>query len=220
MELSNFFVGLDLGQSQDSTAIAVVERRLTKGEFDHVAYAYRKEVGLYLRFLERPPLGTPYPDIVYRVAEVVQSSELAGRCRLVVDATGVGRPVVDMVRKARLGCSLMPVLITGGDTESQPDEYYRVPKRDLVVGLQVLLQDKTLQIAGKLPQGEELVKELMGMQVKLTGSGHDQYGAWREGAHDDLVLAVALACWGANKEYPNAPSGDNGYWRIVNERWF
>ena len=24
---------------------------------------------------------------------------------------------------------------------------------------------------------------------------HDSYAAWREQAHDDLVLAVALACW-------------------------
>ena len=26
-------------------------------------------------------------------------------------------------------------------------------------------------------------------------TAHDSYGAWREGQHDDLVLAVALAVW-------------------------
>jgi hypothetical protein len=26
-------------------------------------------------------------------------------------------------------------------------------------------------------------------------TGHDSYEAWREEAHDDLVLAVSLACW-------------------------
>jgi hypothetical protein len=35
--------------------------------------------------------------------------------------------------------------------------------------------------------------------AQLSGAdhtrGHDQHGAWREGTHDDLVLAVALACW-------------------------
>jgi hypothetical protein len=30
----------------------------------------------------------------------------------------------------------------------------------------------------------------------------DSYGCWREGAHDDLVLAVALACWRAKRELP------------------
>jgi hypothetical protein len=33
-------------------------------------------------------------------------------------------------------------------------------------------------------------------EVKINiATGHDSYEAWREGDHDDLVLAVALACW-------------------------
>ena len=35
------------------------------------------------------------------------------------------------------------------------------------------------------------------MRVRQTPAGHEQYGAWREGEHDDLVFAVALAHWGA-----------------------
>jgi len=32
--------------------------------------------------------------------------------------------------------------------------------------------------------------------VKINlATGHDSYEAWREGDHDDLVLAVAMACW-------------------------
>jgi hypothetical protein len=30
-------------------------------------------------------------------------------------------------------------------------------------------------------------------------AGRDSYGAWREGTHDDLLLAVALSCWAAEK---------------------
>ena len=73
-------------------------------------------MALRLRYLERVPLGTPYPEVVERVAQVTRSAELAGRCHLVVDATGVGRPVVDLLRRARLGCVVMPVMITGGET--------------------------------------------------------------------------------------------------------
>jgi hypothetical protein len=51
------------------------------------------------------------------------------------------------------------------------------------------------------------------MRVKVTLSGREQYGVWREGQHDDLVLAVALACWGAKKVCPNPPYGEAGYWR-------
>ena len=44
-----------------------------------------------------------------------------------------------------------------------------------------------------------LVEELMAFQVKVNAQAHDTYGAWREGAHDDLVLAVAVATWLADR---------------------
>ncbi len=37
------------------------------------------------------------------------------------------------------------------------------------------------------------------MRIKVSLSGQDTYGAWREGLHDDLVLAAALACWRATR---------------------
>jgi hypothetical protein len=40
------------------------------------------------------------------------------------------------------------------------------------------------------------------MRVKVTGEGNEQFGAWREGTHDDLVFAVALAAWGAKRSTP------------------
>src|SRR5713101_931572 len=104
-----FFVGLDLGKQQDFTAIAVVER-------EEQALAWMAPVfkGLAVRYLERMPLGTPYTEIVERVRELVNHRLVSGRCWLVIDATGVGSPVVDMLRKARLGCGLTAVTITGG----------------------------------------------------------------------------------------------------------
>jgi hypothetical protein len=42
----------------------------------------------------------------------------------------------------------------------------------------------------------ELVKELENSKVNLNPTtAHDSHEAWREGGHDDLVLAVAMACW-------------------------
>lgn len=200
--MNQFFVGVDLGQRRDFTAIAVVERAEVTGEWHAAEWARRKEVKLRLRFLERVALGTPYPEVVDRVVQVVNSPNLAGRCHLAVDGTGVGRPVVDLLRSARLGCPLMPAIITSGALETQEQGYYKVPKRDLIVGLQVLLQQRGLQIAGGLAHGPALVKEMADMQVRVTLSGNEQYGAWREGTHDDLVFAVALACWNARKIYP------------------
>src|SRR6266567_2724897 len=147
-ELAQYWVGADLGQARDFTGLAVVERAELTGEWDPMVFAYRKDIRLSLRYLERVPLGTPYPEIVERVREVTEQRELRGRCQLIVDSTGVGAPVVDMLRRARLSCRMWPVTITGGQRESMDMGNYLVPKRDLIVGLQVLLQQRALRIAG------------------------------------------------------------------------
>jgi hypothetical protein len=46
------------------------------------------------------------------------------------------------------------------------------------------------------------------MKVSLD-TGHDSYGAWREGTHDDLVLALACALWCGERQWPRfVPIGD------------
>jgi hypothetical protein len=142
------------------------------------------------------------------VARVMRSPALAGKRCLAVDATGVGRPVVDLLRPAELGCPLWPVLITGGDAEGQGQGYFRVPKRDLILGLQVTIQRGDLQIASGLSYGAALVREMAEMRVRVSGSGREQYGVWRAGEHDDLVLAVALACWAERRSRPRGGVGE------------
>ena len=199
-----YFAGLDLGQKQDPTALAVVEWAEYAGAWDAVAYGFRTETSLSLRHLERVPLGTPYPEVVYRVGCTMRSRQLAcaERRHLVVDGTGVGPAVVDLLHQEDLQSRLWPVTITGGDRERYADGYYRVPKRDLIVGLQVLMQQGGLQIAEGMKEGATLVKEMAEMRVKVSGSGKEQFGAWRSGEHDDLVLAVALACWAVRRVAP------------------
>jgi len=84
---------VDLRQSRDFTALAVLERAEMTGEFDPAVFAWRKEVALRLRYLERAPLGTPYPEIVERVRRATRAPELEGRCHV----------AVDMLRNAELG---------------------------------------------------------------------------------------------------------------------
>ena len=173
----SYYMGLDLGQAHDYTAAAVVERAELTGEWSAAMWTYRKIVTLRLRYLERIPLGTPYPDVVARVRQITRSKDLEGRCSAAVDATGAGRPVVDLLREADLGCTILPVVLTGGHTEGMDQGYYTVPKRDAITGLQVLLQKGELRIAAGLPLGETLVKEMMDMRVKTTALGHEQFGA-------------------------------------------
>ncbi len=212
-------VGVDLGQTNDYTALCVTERayvpvgRLVDGSYrDHRAgrtvRAARQPVGVEyrVRHLERPPLGTPYPDVVERVIEVCKA--VGGKPALCVDQTGVGRPVVDALRRrlveegksTGLKVALIPVTITGGDAMSRVPDGYRVPKRDLVSSALVAMQNGTLKIAEALALRDVLTKELLNFKVRISiSSAHDSYEAWREGDHDDLVLALSLTTWLADR---------------------
>lgn len=203
--LPSYTIAVDLGQVNDYTALAVAER--TSGP--------SREVGSYdLIHLQRFPLGTPYtalPDHLWAIDQVVRHrwSTLAAErhsqgfpitnapVELVVDQTGVGRPVVDLLRQA--GFDPIAVTITGGDTVIEPEHReYRVPKRNLAAAVQVLLQSRRLRWARSLKEAATLQQELENFKAKISLTGHDSYGAgddWREGNHDDLELAVALGCW-------------------------
>ena len=208
-----FYVGLDLGQRVDHSAIAVVERPLPRLHQTAMPafsdWRSRQEAGqpLLVRHLERVPLGTPYPRVVARVREIVKGHELAGGCSVAVDATGVGAPVVEMLRSAGLGCELHAITITGGERATchsgMRGTEWSVPKQDLLSGVQLLLEQGVLRIARDLREAGSLVKELLDVRttVRTTAGSRGQMrvGADGHGEHDDLVIALALACWSAGR---------------------
>ena len=198
-ELLAYFLGLDLGQRRNPSGLVLVERAEVFLELDRVTFERRRALRFRIGFLERVRLGTPYPDVVDRVREILHWPAVAGRCTLAMDATGVGQPVLDMLRKAKLGCSIAPVIITGGERESHAGGLWHVPKRDLISGLQVMLEKRELGLPANLGATRMLTRELQDFQERATARGGASFGAWREGQHDDLVMATALACWRARK---------------------
>ena len=218
-----FFLGLDLGQAADPTALAVLERQMPpavppppRRERVMVIDGLRHSImpdpppdpagvaAFHCRHLERLKLGTPYPAVADHVARVLDTPALRGGTELVVDATGVGRPVVDMLRQRGLECRA--ITITGGDQAAFEPGGWRVPKRDLVGAVQVLLQTERLKFAAEIPAVPILVQEFMAFRVKIDPlTAHDSYGSWRDGAHDDMVLAVAIAAWWGLRWHEPAP---------------
>jgi hypothetical protein len=193
---------LELGQAADYTALAVVQT------VAQVNPAGGREQYLHLRHLERYDLGTPYPEIADKVASLVRSPSLMpqeydpSRLRyfrkppeLIVDDTGVGRAVTDLLKTK--GLKFKAVTITGGDeVHAVGGGRYRVPKRDLVGALEVPFHTGRLKIAEGMELWPALKKELLNFRRKIKlKTAHDSYEHWRESDHDDLVLAAALACW-------------------------
>lgn len=184
-----FYIGLDLGQRQDHSAVAIVEKPDAR-----LAWMTPGKT-LMVRRVERMALGTPYPHVVARVREIVRG---VGECTLVVDGTGVGAPVVELLRSAGLGCGVTAVTITGGEKASGSGGAWSVPKRDLIAGVQLALEKGELRIARHMKEVGALVRELIDVRAMAgLGAGKVRIGANGSGQHDDLVIALALACWRA-----------------------
>jgi len=91
------------------------------------------------------------------------------------------------------------ISIHGGATVGRLDDgTLSVPKRDLIAALVVGFESKTLRIARGLRHVENLEREAQAFTMKLSASGHDSYNA-RSGEHDDLLLALAMPVWHAQR---------------------
>jgi hypothetical protein len=187
--LTEFFVGVDLGQAQDYTAIAILEG----------GSAYT------VRYLARMR-GMTYSAIIDHIVSLMKSQVLnEARTSLIVDRTGVGAPVVDLLKER--GLNPISITITGGDRPNNDEEgHWNIPKRDIISNLLILSQGDRLKIVGDLEEAETLAEEFQNLRAKIDiRTGHDSYEAWREGQHDDLVLATALATWWAEKRPMRLP---------------
>jgi len=147
---TRFFVGLDLGQAQDFTALAVLERPWVRW---NDAPARRRPV-YALRHLERFPPGTHYAEVAQGLIKLLRTPPLPGAV-LVVDQTGVGRAVVDLLRddlQGQVTATFWPITISAGHTITVEETGgWLVPRKELVGTLQVLLQARRLQVACTLP---------------------------------------------------------------------
>jgi hypothetical protein len=204
----SYTTGLDIGQAQDFTALVVVEwndRLDPEGPPSaDGGPCYARHYGV--RHLVRWRLGTSYPAIVAEVKEMSCSPPLRDTT-LVVDATGVGAAVVDMLRVSDLPATLKQFTSTAGFKPGEEGD--AVPKKDLVGAVLAPLQTRRLTIAKGLELAETLGKELEEFRVKVTPDRNETFASWRERSHDDLVLATALAVWVASQEpvYTDDPYG-------------
>ena len=185
-----YFVGWDVGQSQDYSAVSVLKMT---------------DTGAYVvNHLERLALGMDYPSQVNHIYSLVNRKPLAGADTTVcLDQTGVGRAVYDMARKK--GLNPVGLTLHGGDAVSWEDDKMavRAPKKDVIGCFVVLAQCGSVKIAKGLPYGDILLKELRDYQIKFNpNTANVSFGNGREAEHDDLVLAVAIPLWIAENRYP------------------
>lgn len=213
------FMGCDLGQAADHSALAILERvKNPNPEHDPEIAAFsranrkpgfRYNVPQWLHddyhvlALHRYQLGILYPSIRRSLQTVVDSPQLAGyRIALAMDGGHTGRSMVDELRagpeESRLHGvdQFVPVTITTGNTENRGKMGYVNVARNILVGeSKKLLGWGRLKMSPELPHAAIFAEELRSFKPRQTHAGNVVFEALRDGDHDDLIFAVSLALW-------------------------
>lgn len=104
------------------------------------------------------------------------------------DSTGVGDPIVEDLKSRELRI---------GGTNSEGFKFTEQSRMNLLNNLSILLEQDKIQI----PNDEGLIIELESFQYSLTPLGKIRVAA-PESMHDDRVMSLALAVWGATEPIP------------------
>lgn len=198
LNIVHLAIGIDLGQRRDPTAVAVLEVLNHAPEGQDARWHYET------RHLERLPLGTKYPAVAARVADLQANAIQAVRQRALsrtyrdarvlmttyIDATG-SIPSLDMFHER--GIDVMPCFFNHGDRRTDTGSQVTIGKAWLVNRLQALIQNDRLHIDPANREAAAMTRELMDYDIRVDENGTDRYGAFRTGQHDDLVTALGLA---------------------------
>jgi hypothetical protein len=187
----SYWLGLDLGQRKDFTALVCLQRTALPGATGPARWKYEA------RGVRRWPLGSAYTSIAADVAALVKAPPLAG-CTLGADYTGCGIPIMEIVRAARPNATVRGVFITSGHAARFEAGTWFVPKVELCGVVAALLDSGRLAIPATLgPEAVTLGKELKGFKAKVTAAGNETMAAadWRLAQHDDLCMSLAIAAF-------------------------
>ena len=201
------YIGVDCGRVNDYAAIDIFEDRLIHRPPTimpwHVRQSMQEVPDRLLRVYDAIHLeqirGVSYPQVVRRVKQIVDNPRVSQDYVLVVDSTGVGIAIIDMMVCA--GLFPIGVTFTAGREVTQGEQGYNVPKRDLVVNIQMLFQLDRINISSKLKLAPVFRDQLKGF-TKDAHKGYETYGNDEKlVGNDDLVTAGAVVLWYAEKTH-------------------
>jgi len=145
-------------------------------------------------------------DYEYITNRIKATTAKFNNCSIYVDATGVGRPTVELLQ--RKGVNVVPYIFTNQS------------KKDLVNHLSLAIEQKAITY----PEINVMLNELESFTYEITKSGNISYGA-PSGTFDDCVYGLALAVMGFpvyqwNRQgqpiYPKISLANNN---VQNEDW-
>ncbi len=96
------------------------------------------------------------------------------------------------------------IMITSGTAVTRQENMIHVPKSELASCLQAVVVSRRLTVSDSLALGGTLAREMLNFKPKFSPNSSNVTFEGREGVHDDIVLAVAMAVWFAEQTVANA----------------
>ena len=187
----SYFFGLDLGTTRNHTALVVLEKKWRMGTADEFVasanHCYHGEWVYRVVKADRVELGKTYTEIAHWVKDEIGKYWRPFYKTLVMDATGVGSAVRDLLRDMELGATIVSVVITGGAAAGYRSNGngVHVSRPELLTSLQTSVEGKKFSISRECKEAEALMREMIAL--RLQGKPENE--------QDDLAFALALAVW-------------------------
>jgi hypothetical protein len=137
----------------------------------------------------------PYPEIVDWAIETYKNRafwEKNEPPKFVLDSTGVGVVIRDMLRAKGLKC--VAVTITAGEKWTRDGPLIHVGKARLIGKFLGAFDAGKVHINPNMPIWPLLEREMLSYRAEMSAQGRAKFEA-EEGEHDDMLFALAQAVW-------------------------
>lgn len=155
-----------------------------------------------------------YVDQARMIANLCGSEALKNDSDFLIDATGVGEPVVDIIKE--FGLRPTPIVFTGGmDLTIKYEEQGRrfggfgagigtmrtiaelcVPKNDMIAAAQTMLQQFRPRIAPDVEYQDQFKEQLVHFKGKVNeNTGYTSFNNDNPNIHDDFITTFIMAMW-------------------------
>ena len=193
-----FWLGVDLAQAQDWTALVVVKDEClpTWNGGAQVLGERQRTIVFADKFR-----AVAYPDVVSHVIATMARQPLTGRTQLVIDATGLGRVVSDLFAEARIEHTAIQIVV--GQEWRRRDRFVNVGKHALLECLSVRFAARELALSAGLALRDDLMAELETFRLETTRAGQPVITQGQAGHHHgDLSIATACAVFASEHLVP------------------
>lgn len=220
--MKEYTISIDIAKKSDYTAVQIFKKKaiLMPGKKLLEQPAKKRTVNdlVFMTKLQ----GMNYEDVANKIVTLATLPKLLGRNDIIVDGTGVGEAVVDMLRARKL--YPYPIVFTNGNetrevyasvdavfgrsknlvnSQMKVLKQINVPKKDLVDAAVLMLQQGRLRLGRDLKYREDFIYQLSNFKGKINEKGNRKFEADKESTHDDLVAAFLMYAWWDHYQQPN-----------------